>query len=106
MWRTSGRPRIADAPEDALETATRYDLPAPPPRQTAEYTRWMQAVDVGNTCYRVIAQLQQQERWRAIYSCATCGRWFRAERDPRQADQPYCSRWCWPSRSLAIPTRP
>jgi hypothetical protein len=41
-----------------------------------------------------------------VYRCATCGRWFYAFHDPKDASKPYCSRKCWPSVQYIPSTRP
>jgi hypothetical protein len=49
-------------------------------------------------CHQLIGHLQENERWRNVYRCATCRRWFLARSDRPNADRAFCGRKCWPSK--------
>jgi hypothetical protein len=48
-------------------------------------------------CHQLLGHLQEHERWRNVYLCTTCHRWFLIRCDPRTGI-PYCGRKCWPSK--------
>ena len=59
---------------------------------------FQQVVGAANICDQVLEHLEKDERWRNVYRCTECGRWFFAwKHDPRNPQSPYCSRGCWPS---------
>jgi hypothetical protein len=88
-WRTTGR--VGNVLEDTIQ----HRLPGPneEPGDT-----WLEAAKAASHLYRALAQLQEEDRWRDVYRCSVCSRWFYATRAPRDATRPLCGRKCWPSR--------
>jgi hypothetical protein len=66
---------------------------------------WLQVSAAASVCYQVLAQLQENERWRNVYRCCVCRRWFFARHDPRDATRPLCGPKCWPSKQPVRSTK-
>ena len=96
-------------PENAFTGAVEAAVEEGARRGTLDGT-FRQIMNALNICSQVLEHLEKDERWRNVYKCVTCGRWFFAwKHDPRNQRSPYCSRGCWSSivlpDSLAPPFR-
>ena len=69
----------------------------------------LQILHAVQECSWVIEHLQTDQRWRDVYRCVECERWFLALHDPRNPKSPFCGPSCWPSTTsrdkLAPPRR-
>ncbi len=85
--------RIGNVLEDTVSPEYLGNTREQEPEET-----WFEAARVSHICIRVVAQLQEEDRWRNVYKCVCCGNWFYARHDPRDSSRPYCGRKCWPSK--------
>ena len=99
LWRKQGR-----VEPDAREVAVENDYF---PTEQDEPTTWLEVHKARSFCHQLLGHLQEDDRWRNVYQCVTCGRWFFAwKHDPRNQQAPYCSRRCWPSTDSRDPLSP
>ena len=95
-WR-GGDPAVPQVPENAFLKAT---AAAVDHHQKGEPIEFIQpAMQATQTCHRTLLHLAAEERWRNLYQCTSCGRWFLAKHTPH-TKKPYCDRRCWPSRQV------
>lgn len=69
---------------------------------------WLLVSRIGGICHQLLGHLQEDGRWRNVYRCATCRRWFLARSDRKDPETAYCGRKCWPSKQSVrseAPTR-
>jgi len=98
--RGKGQPTEVLVAEDAfrnfVDAAVEESTPRGASDTTLQEIRHLQGV-----CLQALVHLDEDERWRNVYQCATCSRWFFARNhDPRNPLRPYCSRRCWPSTHI------
>jgi hypothetical protein len=100
QFRLSRRRSRLDA--DVREVATMAHFPT----REDEPETWLEVARAISFCHQVLGHLQENERWRNVYRCATCQNWFYAWHDPKNPGKPYCSKKCWPSRKYVKSERP
>lgn len=98
LWRKKGR---SDA--DAREVTETHNWIAPAAKEQHEVM--LLVGTVYSKCHHLLGHLQEEDRWRNVYRCATCRRWFYAMRDP-VSSRPYCGKKCWPAIQYIPSERP
>lgn len=98
LWRKQGR-----LEPDAREVAIENDYF---PTEQSEPTTWLEVYKARSFCHQLVGHLQEDDRWRNVYQCATCRKWFYARHDPADPAKPYCSKSCWPSSQSISSERP
>ena len=93
VWRDADR-RIGDVLEDTVNPDYLGKTHEQEPKET-----WLEANRAYGVCITTaMGNLQEDDRWRDVYQCVHCRRWFIACHDPNDRTKPYCGPKCWPSQ--------
>jgi hypothetical protein len=97
-WRRSGSAAGSLVPDDAFKRSVAAAVQEGKQKGPLDdvVQQGLNAIRVSD---RALRHLDEGERWRHVYQCTTCGSWFFARKhDPRDPNEPYCGKKCWPSK--------